>query len=119
MTLATFTPPRAPSPGTADKPKVKWLKSDFGDGYSSYAPDGLNNIKRTLSLTWEDCLPTQATSITSFLFAQAALAMPFYYTPSDETTPVKWTCENWEDKRGDGGLRTVTATFDQSFALLS
>jgi len=119
MTLATFTPPIAPSPGTTDKPKVKILKADFGDGYSQWAPDGLNNIRRTLSLTWEVLLPAQALAITSFMFTQAAAALPFYYTPSDETTAVKWTCDNWEDKRGDNGIRTVVATLEQSFALIS
>lgn len=118
MTLATFTPFRAPNPGTTDKPKVKILKADFGDGYTQFAPDGINNIKRNLSLTWDLMLPAQATSLTSFFFTQASNASPFYYTPSDETVPVKWTCDNWEDKRGDGGLRTVTATFEQSFSLV-
>lgn len=119
MTLATFTPPFAPMPGTTDKPKVKILKAEFGDGYSQTAPDGLNNVKRVLSVAWDALTPTQITAMTGFFFTQASQGNPFYYTPSDETVPVKWTCEVWDDKRGQGGLRALTATFEQSFILIS
>ena len=114
MSFATFTPPIAPSPGTQVKPKIKLLKAEFGDGYTQYTPDGLNSIKRSLTLNWETLLPSQAASIVSFLTAQGGYK-PFYYTPSDETTPIKWLCEVWDDKRGNGGLRTVNATFEESF----
>jgi phage-related protein len=118
MTLATFTPPRKPDRGTEDTPKVKVLKAEFGDGYTQSSPDGLNHIRRQMTLSWEMLNPTQAAAITGFFVAQLGCT-PFWWTPSDETTPVKWTCEDWKDKRGDGGFRTVQATFVQSFNLLT
>ena len=45
-------------------------------------------------------------------------ARPFWYTPSNGE-PQKWTCKKFNDKRGEGGLRTVTATFRQSFNLVT
>lgn len=116
MALQTFSPPIPPSPGTTAKPKLKLLKAEFGDGYTQSARDGLNHIRKTLSLEWEILLPDQAKQITDFFELQGG-DIPFYYTPSDETTPIKWTCEEWDDKRTDGGLRNVTCTFEQSFSL--
>jgi len=53
MTLQTFTPPIQPSVGATNKPKVKILKADFGDGYTQAAADGTNNIRAEFSLTWK------------------------------------------------------------------
>lgn len=118
MAIATFTPPRAPDVGTQDAPKLSLLKADFGDGYSQITASGLNHIRRNLSLSWEYLTPTAAKTITDFLTAQGGYK-PFYYTPSNETTAVKWTCEEWRDERLKGGMRKVTATFVQSFNLVT
>lgn len=118
MPLQTFTPPVAPSPGTGRTQQIKLLKAEFGDGYTQTALDGLNPIRRSLDLTWETLTPTQAKTITDFLNARGGTD-PFWYTPSDETAPVKWTCEQWSDKNKKGGFRTITATFVQSFSLLT
>lgn len=116
MTVLTFAPTVGPSPGTTDKPTIKKLQADFGDGYSQAVGDGINYIRRELSLEWELLTPDQAVEITNFLRARGGVE-PFYYTPSDELAPVKWTCDDWSDKRGQGGMRSVTAKFKQSFLL--
>jgi phage-related protein len=118
MALLTFTPPIPPSPGTTNKPKVGVFKAEFGDGYTLSAPAGINNIKRVLTLQWDLLSPTNANIITSFFTARLG-TQPFYYTPSDESTPVKWTCEEWSDRRGKSGMRSVNCTFEQSFTLES
>ncbi len=118
MTIATFTPSPAPSQGTEDKPKFKLLKADFGDGYTQVARDGVNHIRRVLTLNWDLLTPTQANAIWSFLIAQGG-DTPFYYTPSDESTPLKWTCIEPSMKRIEGGMRSISATFEQSFNLLT
>jgi phage-related protein len=116
MALPTFTPPRAPSPGTLRKPKLSLLRAEFGDGYTQTSRAGLNHIRRTLSLTWEYLTPTQAKAITDFLEARGG-DQPFYYTPSDESAAVKWTCADWSDRAGKVGYRTISAEFEQSFTL--
>jgi len=118
MALETFVPPIPPSPGTRARPKVRLLKAEFGDGYTQTTRDGINHIRKTLELEWETLTPAQAKQITDFLERHGG-DIPFYYTPSNETVPIKWTCEEWEDTRGQGGLRTVTCTFEQSFSLES
>lgn len=117
MTLATFTPPRAPSPGTSYKAKPKILKADFGDGYSQSAADGTNWIKSTVSLTWEALTPTEEQSIVTFLRTQGGY-IPFWYQLSDAPASQRWLCEEWQVERGQGGLRKVSATFTEFFGVL-
>ncbi|TIX27745.1 phage tail protein [Mesorhizobium sp.] len=115
MTWQTFNPPVAPSPGTRNKPEIKLLKADFGDGYTQTSPDGLNHIRRTLSLNWECLLPWQKDQIVQF-FEDHAGWEPFYYTPSNENQPVKWTCEDWDDTRASDGFK-VSAILKQDFSV--
>jgi phage-related protein len=110
--LLQLLAPVAPSPGTSDKPTITILKPDFGDGVSNVR-DGINNIRREMTLTWEVLQPDQANVIVSFLEARGGTT-PFWWAPSDET-PLKWTCKDWSDKRQQGGLRMVTAVFRQCF----
>lgn len=114
MATPTFTPFRAPDQGTNDKPEFKLRKATFGDGYTQAVPDGLNAVRRVLSLTWGGLTPAQAATIVNFIILQRG-ATAFWYTPSDEATPVLWTCEDYGDTRGQGGLREIKATFRQSF----
>ncbi|RWB95531.1 MAG: phage tail protein [Mesorhizobium sp.] len=117
MALETFVPPVPPMPGTRNKPELKLLKAEFGDGYTQTARDGINHMRRTLSLRWEKLLPWQKDEIIGFLEARGG-SEAFYYTPSNETNPVKWTCEDWDDTRSNDGM-DVTAVLRQSFNLES
>lgn len=112
--MDTFVPPRPPDGGTQDKPEWKVLKAEFGDGYTQMAPDGINPIRRVLSLTWSYLTPSQSNPMVAFL--QAHIGQTFLYSPTDEA-PEKWTCEDYTDKRENGGLRTLSITFRQSFNL--
>lgn len=116
MTLATFTPPVPPSIGYQNKPEVKILKAEFGDGYTQAAANGINHIRRVVSLKWEWLYAAEALAITSFLEAHGGY-MPFEYTEPGSATPKKWTCEDWTDTTNERGFHAVTATFRQSFNL--
>lgn len=115
MALETFLPCVPPQPGTRNKPEIKLLEAEFGDGYTQAAPDGLNHIRRTLSLSWEKLLPWQKDQIVGFLESQGGYKS-FWYTPSNESVPVKWTCKDWDDARADDGM-DVSCQLRQSFTL--
>jgi phage-related protein len=117
MTIATFTPTPKPSPGTVRKPKLKILKAEFGDGYTQPTPDGINFVRRTIQLKWDLLTPTQEQTFDAFFTTN--VTKPFWYTPSDETTAVKWQCSDWSSTVGDGGYRSFTATLEQDFNLLT
>ncbi len=116
MPYTTFIPPVPPSPGTSDTPKIRKLEAEFGDGYSQAVPDGINHIRREMTLDWDLLTPTQSNEIIDFFRARGGCE-PFFWTPSDELTPLKWICAEWSDKRGEGGMRSVSAKFMQSFLI--
>lgn len=119
MSLNTFSPAVAPSPGTDSKLKPKLLVADFGDGYTQASPDGVNWLKRTVTLTWDTLLPSQADAIDAFFRAQGGY-IPFYYTVSDDPLGAqRWTCVDWSQQRQSGGLRKFTAALTQYFGVLS
>jgi hypothetical protein len=73
----------------------------------SLRPDGLNFVRRTLSLQWDLLTPAEADAFEAFFVAN--VPAPFWYQPSDESTPIKWTCEDWDFTTGKGGFRSGKA----------
>jgi phage-related protein len=110
----TFTPPIPPSPGTRQERDIKLYVAEFGDGYEQVVPNGLNHMRRKLSLSWDSLTPTDSNTIDSFLKTQKGY-LPFYYTPSDELTAIAWTCKEWSFQRNQSGFRSLTAQFIESF----
>lgn len=110
MTLQTFNPPIPPS-SLKKRPRLKLLKADFGDGYTQTARDGMNHNRTIIDLTWDVLAPAQARAIVSF-FEQHGGDQAFLYNGT------RFTCEVWDDTTGRGGLHSLTATFEQSFALV-
>ena len=109
MTLQTFTPPIDPS-SIRKAPKLKLKTASFGDGYSQTVRDGLNHIRNVLELSWEALTAAQAKQITDF----------FELHGGDEAflfEGLKFTCATWNDDIGRAGIHSISATFEQNFAL--
>lgn len=113
MAIETFNPPVQPSPGTGFKPRVSLLIAEFGDGYTQAAPDGINHIKETISLTWDALTPDQQAEIYAFFKAKGGY-IPFFYTPVGETDPMRFVCREWS--KSAKSPWTVSATFEQDFS---
>lgn len=94
MSLPTFTPSLAPSPGSQIENEVSLHTADFGDGYTLEAPRGLNHIRRVVTLTWRSVTPAQASELDAFFAGQGGYK-PFLYQPYGFDAPVKWTCREW------------------------
>ena len=116
MALTTFDPPVAPSLGTGVKPQVKVLQAEFGDGYTQSAPAGLNHIRDVLELSWEGLLEAQRNEINAFFRARGGTE-PFYYQPVGDSSPRKWTCQEWTSKKD--AIWKMTATLVESFTSLT
>lgn len=115
MAVETFLPPLPPSSGTRNKPELKILKAEFGDGYTQAVPDGINHIRAVFSLSWEVLTPDQAWAMESFMERQGG-TKPFLYQPTGRPAPMLFTCEEWE--RTMGTPNEFTATLKQSFAIV-
>lgn len=116
MALSTFTPVPAPSPGTSIATQARVKKAEFGDGYTQRTADGINNLNKTLELTWEFLTHPQADAIVAFFEAHGGYKS-FYYKPHHAKSVMKWTCETWTDKIREDGFREITATLELSFTL--
>lgn len=111
--LKTFKPPIGPSPGTGHKPQLKILDAEFGDGYSQPTPNGINHIKRTVSLQWKALTYDQMERIHAF-FLDHQGTQPFYYNPFGQRHMTKWTCRDFSSST-DEGIWEYKAELVQSF----
>jgi phage-related protein len=119
MTIAipTFDPPFAPSPGAQNKPEIKILQAEFGDGYSQPTPAGLNHIRRVLTLQWEMLERCERDAMLSF-FERRGGTLPFFFAMPGEAH-IAYTCADWSDTALEAELYTVKATFKRYFGALA
>lgn len=115
MPLNTFNPPMRPSAGTNITPEVNLRKAQFGDGYTQNSPNGLNHIRRVVTLRWDFLTLTQALQMQNFMVGQGGY-IPFYYALNGEGSVRKWTCESWSVT--DGHPAKFTATLKENFTTL-
>jgi phage-related protein len=85
---ATFSPPKNPQWPLDTPIKPRLLEPQFGPGYPSFAPDGVNTMLRSVTLKFAPLIQGDFTAIDSFISAN--MAQPFYYTLPDETNPRLW-----------------------------
>jgi phage-related protein len=113
MTISTFSPPRAPSPGSKKTPEFK--KKSFGDGddYVQEAPDGINPIVWVWDLTWDMLSVSDAQAIEDFMKTVGTWT-PFYYTvPND--IQRKYKIKSFVRASSDSGVaETVTMTIRET-----
>src|SRR5690606_11010776 len=113
MTIPTFNPAVAPSPGTQRTPEIALNKASFGDGYTQASPKGLNHIRRVLTLKWDGLAPDEGLALESF-FAERGGYKPFWYEHHSDGVRRKWTCESWSGVSGTPN--TFTATLKEDFS---
>ncbi|ALN73583.1 phage tail protein [Aureimonas sp. AU20] len=118
MTLPTFIPPEPPVIGSTLKREIKLNKTQFGDGYSQATRDGLNHMRRVVSLRWEALDLDDAVAIDDFLAIQGG-DRPFTYTAPGTSQALVWTCEDWNMTQTSGGYASIDATFRQWFGYAS
>lgn len=114
MTTPVFTPPTSPSAGATDRPELKILQAEFGDGYNQPTPDGVNHIRTTLALKFELLEAEERSEIVDFLTARKGVE-PFLYQLPGSPSARLYTCAEWETTALAASLFTVSATLRQSF----
>jgi phage-related protein len=116
MAFEVFDPSIAPLPGPMPvEPRI--LRTDFGDGYSQRAADGLNSLKETLpNVHWRNVTTDEKDEIIDFMVGKGGY-LPFTWTPPGETTARNYICTRWEPERVAFNVYNVTCTFEQVFDL--
>ncbi len=110
----TFNPPISPTAGATDKPEIKILQAEFGDGSTQPTPPGLNHIRKVLTLRFDLLEPDEKDAIVTFLEERKGVE-PFLYTLPGYSTPTLYTCSNWDTTALAAGMFAVSATLRQSF----
>jgi phage-related protein len=116
MPLLTFPYSFGPTTSAQKSTEAKTLRAEFGDGYTQRVADGLNSVRDTYSVSWEDISRTDARLIDDFLRARGGFEA-FLWTPPGATVSKKWICESWSVTNASTVLDSVSATFVEVFDL--
>lgn len=96
--------------------KARALISNFGDGYRQRAGDGINTIEREIEVKFIGSYTNIAIYVTFFKARDGYEA--FTWTPPDEASSLKWTCQEWNVTGEEPGTSSLTATFRKEFDLV-
>lgn len=102
-----------PSYGSSSSTKPDVSVTQFGDGYESRLPNGINSRRRKWHVIFENRPTATADSIEAFLDTQNA-TKSFLWTPPTGLAG-KWVCREWNGQPTGPQTRTVSATFDEVF----
>lgn len=102
------------NPDKSVEPRV--LKSKFGDGYEQRVSSGLNTMPAIWQVSFTNRETSEVDAIEAFLKGQRGVDY-FYWTPPDESDPIKVVCGKWNAGKPYAGMRSITATFEQVFDL--
>lgn len=101
--------------GLADAPKFNRSVVSFGDGYEQRARKGINNVRGSWSVTWQNIKNADGDTLAAFLNARGGVA-PFRF--EHPVTGVEHTvvCDEPPHRSYDvSGRSTLTATFREVF----
>jgi phage-related protein len=118
MSIQTFMPPELPDYGASNKPRVKLLEAEFGDGYTQAAADGMNHIRAEWTLHWPVLDPLDAEEIEDFLMEHGGYQC-FFWTAPHRSSPQKWTCKEWTITIAGPYHCSISATFIESFNIVT
>lgn len=118
MTTPTLTPPVQPSYSAVRETMYRIKQSNFGDGYTQRAGDGINVVQRKFTMDFENMLPADYDTLQAF-FDGLYGVLPFYYTLPLEVTQYAWITEGAPKKSYQGpNSISMNVTIQQVFDLL-
>lgn len=114
----TLTLPRPPSQnGYAIQTEYRIAESIFGDGYSQRVADGINTVRKVVTVPLEFLTTAEYQTIVDFMDARAGWEA-FYYTLEGENSPRLWTCRTGvQASPVSGNLWNVNFTLREEFDL--
>ena len=101
--------------GLSRSTKTRILTNNFGGGYRQRSGDGLNMIMREYDVEWIG-LNADINELVDH-FEEREGYQDFTWTPPDDDTEYKWTCEEWTRIQLGKRASTLTAHFRQEFDL--
>lgn len=113
MAAQTFPdiPPHKSSPGQTTE--FKTLDAEFGEGYTQSSAEGMNNIRESWDLNWDNEDAADIATIRTFINSLYG-SVPFKWTPPGESDPKLWRVKNYKYKPNEYS-GTLSMTFVQYF----
>ena len=109
--MSEFTYQPSQSPQLTKKPRV--LEVGFGDGYHLRAVDGLNAIRQSWALVFNNRTDAIIDAIDTFLTTRGGVTS-FTWTPP-QGAEISVVCKSWQRQYTGAGYSSLTATFIESF----
>jgi len=94
------------------QPVIK--KTQFGDGYSQSAPDGINNILLPIELTFDKRTDDEARAILHFLYFRKGAESFVFTPPFPYNTNKLFKCERYRHSQIFANNHTISATFTET-----
>lgn len=110
-----------PTLGMQRSDEWRILKAQYGDGYQQRILDGIHNLKRKWSLSWDNRPKEQAVAMLDYLKATKAASFPFKDPATGEVVQV--FCDAWSitwnisRQGGEQAWGTIAADFEEAFGL--
>lgn len=114
--MTTFNPSVNPDIGSTENAEFRILEAEFGDGYRLRAGDGLNTLKKNVSLSWSMLTTSEADAIEAFFVTQSG-HLPFDYTLPLKSSSEQFICKRWTRSYGSGVTWNITAEFEKVYDL--
>lgn len=104
-----------PDGGDAAKPEFIVRTAQFGDGFRQSVPDGMNNMRWVVPVTFKDVELDVGNDIEDFIIRHAGSRAFAFKRPLGAMG--LYTCRDFQRApAGHSGLSTITGTFEQAFA---
>lgn len=111
--LYSFPLAYGPTTSASRAAQAKVLRADFGDGYSQRAADGINTVRDTYTLSWENITRTEAQTCDTFFRARGGYEAFWWTAPGQ--SQKKWICSDWQVRHSTATLDSLSATFVEVF----
>lgn len=113
--MTTFSPPVPPAQSSQRTRNYRALKSQFGDGYVSAAPNGINNIIDDWQLNFENLSSTDRGTLITFFDSVGSWAMFTWTAPGDSVSKTWMVVDTWSESVLAGNVYTINVKVKQVF----
>jgi phage-related protein len=95
------------SQGATKTPQINWLRAQYGDGYEQRALNGLNAVRMTYAISWNNLIPSIADEVESDLMDSLSSFLTW--------KGRSWFLDSYSTSEGQGVLITITASISEKF----
>lgn len=113
--MTAFTPPQPPAISSQRTRKYRAFKSQFGGGYISSAPDGINNIIDSWQLNFENLNQTDRNTLVAFFDSVGSWATWTWQAPGDSVSKTWLVVDQWQETASAGNVFTIQINIQQLF----